>query len=64
MTPTEVAEFLGVSNITVSRYLNKSTNPLPCYRLSNRVVRIKMADLQKWMENKEGTYKEYIATDR
>jgi excisionase family DNA binding protein len=42
----EVAALLGVSRAQVYRYV---TAGLPCVRLSNRVLRVRPADLESWV---------------
>lgn len=59
LSPQQAAEFIGVSMVTIGRYLNMKNNPLPAYRLSNRIVRIKPEELQGWIDKRKGTFKDY-----
>jgi excisionase family DNA binding protein len=52
LTPQEAADFLKVSISQVYRYIGRSDNPLPIVELSDRTKRIRMKDLQDWMEKK------------
>lgn len=51
MTPKEVAKYMGVSKMTVSKYLNKETNPIPAIRISPGLVRIRKVLLDEWLSN-------------
>ena len=46
----QVAKELGVSVVTVKRWAARSWNPLPIVHLSKRCVRIRPAELDKWLE--------------
>lgn len=59
MTPTQAADYIGVSMVSIGRYLNLKTNALPSYRISNRVVRIKPSELYEWLEKRKGTSEDY-----
>ena len=59
LTSEQAAEYLGVSMVTIGRYLNLRKNALPSYRFSNRIVRIKKVDLDKWVEERRGTSRDY-----
>jgi excisionase family DNA binding protein len=43
----EVAALLGVSRAQVYRYVEAG---LPCVRLSNRVLRFRPSDLERWVD--------------
>ncbi len=43
----EVATLLGVSRAQIYRYVDAG---LPCVRLSNRVLRFRTADLERWVD--------------
>jgi len=49
----QVAEYLGVHINTVYKYLKDEKNPLPSFRVSERTIRVKKVELDKWLE----TYK-------
>ncbi len=63
LTSEQAAAYLGVSMVTIGRYLNFRKNALPSYRFSNRIVRIKKADLDKWIEERKGTSRDYKGSD-
>ena len=50
-TPEEAADYLKVSMATIYRYINpaETPNPLPSYKVSKGVVRIKKSELDKWI---------------
>jgi len=50
-TPEEAAEYLKISLATIYRYLNQEENPLPSYKISRGVIRIKKDELMSWIEN-------------
>ena len=49
MTLPEVAEYIGVSVRTLNRHLVAAVNPLPHFRIGNR-VRWRRADVDQWVE--------------
>ena len=49
---SEVAEFLGLSKGTI--YHLVSQQRVPCIRLSNRCLRFRLSDLEKWIATKKG----------
>ena len=53
LTVAEAANFAGISRRSVYNFLSDPVRPLPHYRLgsSGRVVRIKIEDLNRWLEN-------------
>lgn len=53
LTLEDVAEFLGIHISTVYRYIHDKKNPLPTFRISKQVIRVKKVELDKWLE----TYK-------
>jgi len=52
LSPKEAAELLGLSENTISRYLNYADNPLPSYKISDKTIRIRKDELIKWVEEK------------
>jgi excisionase family DNA binding protein len=58
MTIEEVAKFANVSDSTVRNWIKQEVNPLPCYRLSRQLVRIKQNELIKWLEAYQKTQEE------
>jgi len=59
LTLEEVAEYLGVHINTVYKYLKDESNPLPTFKISGRVIRVKKEELDKWLE----TYKKENEND-
>ncbi len=56
LTPEEAAGYLKVSLATIYRYMNPSETviPLPSYKVSKGVLRIKKSELDKWItDNKK-----------
>ena len=62
LTPEDAANYLNVSISTLYRYLNRKKNPIPSYKFSSKNIRIKMEELDLWLdqnlnidrENQEG----------
>lgn len=50
LTTKEAAEYLRISIVTLSRYLNHIQDPIPAYRLSRNNVRINKAELDDWIK--------------
>lgn len=63
-SPTEAAEYLGISKITLGRYLNMEKNPMPSYRISNKIVRIRPVEMMAWILKRRGTSEEYLQSDK
>ena len=51
-TPEEIAKMLGVTVVTVYRYMKRKHNPLPHYKLTDRNFTIKISDFESWMESR------------
>lgn len=49
LTPTEAANYLGVSPSLLERWRSKKKGPL-FYRLSRKIVRYKKSDLDQYLE--------------
>lgn len=49
MTLRQVAEYLGVDYMTVTRFIARDVDPLPTYRLSTKTFRVKVSDLFAWI---------------
>jgi len=49
ISPKEAAEYLRISEATVLRYINAEVNPLPCYKISKKTIRIKKEALDNWI---------------
>lgn len=49
MTLKEVAEYLGVDYITVTRLIARDVDPLPTYRFTTKTFRVKVTDLFEWI---------------
>ena len=64
LTPEEAAKRLGISKITLGRYLNMEKNPLPSYRISNKIVRIRPVEMLAWILKRQGTQNEYFESDQ
>ena len=47
------ADYLGTSDVTVRRWLERSSDPLPCYRIGGR-IRISQAELAAWIYRRSG----------
>lgn len=50
LSPEEAAKKLGVSRVTMYRYLNDLPECVPSYKIGG-VVRIKLDELNKWVES-------------
>jgi len=50
LTVQEVMTYLGVSESTVYRYINRYQRPLPVMRISSRKILVKKVDLENWLE--------------
>ena len=50
LTLQEVTAYLGVSDSTIYRYLNRYKKPLPSMKISRKKILIKKVDLDKWLE--------------
>lgn len=46
----EVAEYLGVHINTIYKYLKDEQNPLPTFRISERIIRVKKSELDAWLK--------------
>lgn len=53
LTIKEAAHYGSISRRTLHSFLKDAINPIPHFRLgiSGRIVRIKVGDFDKWMEN-------------
>ncbi len=53
LTINDAASYSSISRRSLYKFLKDPVNPLPHFRLgtSGRVVRIKIEELEKWMEN-------------
>lgn len=50
LTTKEAAEYLRISLVTLSRYINHLSDPIPVYRFSRNNVRINKAELDAWIK--------------
>lgn len=50
LSPEDVAHIILVDVSTVYRYLKLKENPLPSFKISKNVIRIKKDELYSWME--------------
>ena len=44
-----VAKYLKISMSTIYRYVNSKENPLPSFKISKKVIRVKKDELDKWI---------------
>ena len=51
MDLAEVARYLGVHINTIYKYIRDKKNPLPTFQISDRIIRVKKEELDKWIEN-------------
>ncbi len=51
MTVDEAADYLKVDRSTIYNYINNTTNPMPCYKISRNNIRIRKDELDRWVEN-------------
>jgi len=59
LTPQQAADLLGISTITIGRYINLKTNPMPCYRISNRMVRINPQQMMEWVAKRSSMFADH-----
>lgn len=45
-----VAEYLGVHEVTVYRYIKRYKKPLPSMKVSRKKILVKKVDLDNWLE--------------
>jgi len=45
----EVAKYLKVSMSSVYLYINLKENPLPSYKISKKVIRVRREELDEWI---------------
>lgn len=50
LTVQEVGDYLGISESTVYRYMNRYKKPLPAMRVSAKKILVKREDLENWLE--------------
>lgn len=50
MTTKQVANFLQISAIQAFRFMNRSFNPIPTNRISDKTVRVLKKELLQWVE--------------
>lgn len=49
LSPAQAAKRIGVSRVTLYRYINKKDNPLPAYKLSSSTIKISCEELDQWI---------------
>ena len=49
LTPDQVASKLDISKVTVYRYINSKSDPLPSYKISPGVIRVDEDELNCWI---------------
>lgn len=47
----DVAEYLGVHINTVYKYMKDGDRPLPTFRISGRILRVKKSELDEWLKS-------------
>lgn len=45
-----VAEYLGVKEVTVYRYIKRHKRPLPSMKISRKKILVRKEDLDNWLE--------------
>lgn len=50
-TPEEVSKSMGISIVTIYRYMSRKNNPLPHYKFTKRKYLIRISEFQKWIES-------------
>jgi len=53
LTIKEVAEYLKISVAQVYRFIDRTDSPLPVIYISDKTKRVKMNDLQTWMNSQK-----------
>jgi len=53
LTIKEVAEYLKISIAQVYRFIDRTENPLPVIYISDKTKRVRMEDLQQWMNTQK-----------
>ena len=54
LSKAEVAALLHVSERTVYDYVNRTENPLPCFKLpGGRALLFKLDEVERWLESSE-----------
>lgn len=51
LSPSQAAKRLGVSRVTLYRYINQKSNPLPAYKLSTSTIKINSEEIDKWVSD-------------
>lgn len=51
LSPEEAAQKLGVSIVTLYRYINQKYGKLPSYKISSSNVRISESELNDWVKD-------------
>lgn len=54
LSPAQVAEKLNVDVSTIYRYINRETQPLPTYKITEKTIRIDPEKLNNWLKT-QGT---------
>ena len=49
VTPKEIADVLGIDQKTVYQACKKERNPIPCVRLSKRMILIPISEFATWL---------------
>ncbi len=56
LSPEDISKILLVDISTVYRYINLEEGALPSFKLSKKVIRVKKADLYKWIDENANKY--------
>ena len=49
LTPQEAADYMKISLSTLYRFLDHPDNPIPSYKLSRSIIRIRKSELDAWI---------------
>jgi hypothetical protein len=48
---TELAEISGFSKKTLRNFINRLDNPLPCYRISKKIILVSKIEFFNWLRS-------------
>lgn len=52
LTPTQVAEILGITTITLARWRSQTPKRLPYVQVSSRAIRYRPDDVEKYIDRR------------
>ena len=51
ISPKVAARIIGVTTMSIYRYMKQEDNPLPHVRINEKNIKIKLSDLEAWMDS-------------